>query len=188
MFHPKCVDVWLQKWNRTCPLCKSAIKRKGKPLFTEDQESSHLLTDSGAPSVHLPDDETDGRGTRTLAAATTAAATSGASNYGATEHTSPLHLVAGGRHHRRSASSTSSGSRRSSQRAKSVPKQEPPVTAIELNITSSEETSRSASRSPTPAISPSQFHTPHQSDGEDEATPSFKTANGENSASSSVRV
>ena len=184
MFHPKCVDVWLQKWNRTCPLCKSAIKRKGKPLFTEDPESSHLLTDSGAPSVHLPDDETDG--TRGLAAG--AAAMGGASNYGATEHSSPLRLVAGGGQHRRSASSVSASSRRSSQRGRSVPKQDPTaVTTIELNVTSSEETSRSASHSPTPGHSPSQFHTPHQSD-DDEATPSFKTANGENSTSSSVRA
>ena len=191
VFHPKCVDVWLQKWNRTCPLCKSAIKRKGKPLFSGDPESSHLLSDGAATSSSPPtggDDQVDG---------TRGGHATGASNYGAVEHSSPLTLVTAG--HKRSTSgvSSSSGSsrghshRRSSRLSKSASKREPTtsVTTIELNITSSGESSRSASKSP----SPRQFHTPHQSDDDDEEdkelTPSFRTANGENgSESSSVRV
>ena len=189
------MDVWLQKWNRTCPLCKSTIKRQGKPLFSGDPESSRLLSESGgATPSSLPtdgDDEVDGaRGGHTA----------GASNYGAVEHSSPLRLVTTG--HRRSTSGVSSSSsqggkhRRSSRLSKSSSKQEPTtsVTTIELNITSSGETSRSASCSPSPLTSPRQFHTPRQSDDEDgddikELTPSFRTANGENgSMSSSIRV
>ena len=188
MFHPKCVDVWLQKWNRTCPLCKSAIKRQGKPLFTEDPESSHLLTDGGDASVHLAEgeDEPDGRGSR---ASRGGGGGGGASNYGATEHTSPLRLVSSGGH-RRSASGASSGSRHSSRLSRSNSKREPTVTTIELLVTSSDETSRSVTRSPSPDDPPAQFHTPHHSDGDnnDEANPSFKTANGESGVSSSVHV
>lgn len=43
VFHPLCVDEWLQKWNRCCPLCKSAIKRRTH--HTSGQEESHLLSD-----------------------------------------------------------------------------------------------------------------------------------------------
>lgn len=197
------MDVWLQKWNRTCPLCKSAIKRQGKPLFSGDPESSHLLSESGGatPSSHPTDGGGEIDGARGGHAA--AAAVAGAGNYGALEHSSPLRLATTG--HRRSTSGVSSSSsqgrqhRRSSRLSKSGSKRdgEPTtsVTTIELNITSSGETSRSASNSPSPLTSPRQFHTPHQSDDEDgddgnkELTPSFRTANGENeSVSSSVRA
>ena len=43
VFHPLCVDEWLQKWNRCCPLCKSAIKRRTH--HPSGQEESHLLSD-----------------------------------------------------------------------------------------------------------------------------------------------
>ena len=209
VFHPKCVDVWLQKWNRTCPLCKSTIKRRGKPLFSGDPESSRLLTDSGGatPSSQPTDgdNELDG-GARGGQAHHAAAAVGGGSSYGAVEHSSPLRLVTAG--HRRSTSGVSSsssqgGHHRSSRLSRSGLKREPTtsVTTIELNITSSGETSRSASNSPSPLTSPRQFHTPRQSDNDDdedeggnddnnkELTPSFRTANGENeSVSSSVRV
>lgn len=197
------MDVWLQKWNRSCPLCKSTIKRRGKPLFSGDPESSRLLSESGGatPSSHPTDgdDELDGaRGAQAHAASAV-----GASNYGALEHSSPLRLVTAG--HRRSTSGVSSsssqgGRQRSGRLSKSGSKREPTtsVTTIELNITSSGETSRSASSSPSPLTSPRQFHTPRQSDNEEdeggddgnkELTPSFRTANGENeSVSSSVRV
>lgn len=183
VFHPKCVDVWLQKWNRTCPLCKSTIKRRGKPLFNNDLESSHLLTDSGAPSAHQTEGEDERDGPTNQA---------GASGYGALEQTSPLRVVAAS--HRRSTSSTSSSSHRSNRLSRSGSKREPTVTTIELNVTSSGETSRSVSHSPSPTTSPLQFHTPRQSedDDDDETTPSFRTANEENSGnvsvSSSVRV
>ena len=197
VFHPKCVDVWLQKWNRTCPLCKSAIKRQGKPLFTEDPESSRLLTDSGAPSPE-GDDERDGPGS-----SAPHGATGGASNYGALEHTSPLRLMAAERH-KRSASNTSSSSQRSGSRHTrrgSSKHDTTATTTIELNVTSSGETSRSVSHSPSPSSSLLPFHTPHQSDDDgadddggggdgdtSETTPSFKTANEENSVTLSVRV
>ena len=204
VFHPKCVDVWLQKWNRTCPLCKSAIKRQAKPLFSGDPESSRLLTESATPSSSHPTDggdEVDG--------AIGSGNTTGASNYGAMDHTRPLTLVTaavGG--HKRSTSgvSSSSGSGRGSQRrsdrqlskpaASGTLKQEPTtsVATMELNVTSSGETSRAATNSPSPSTSPQQFHTPHQSedddeDGSKEFSPSFRTAHGENeNMSSSVRV
>ena len=52
VFHPSCVDEWLQKWNRTCPLCKSTIQRRGQgrdaapPTTppTTDQEHARLLS------------------------------------------------------------------------------------------------------------------------------------------------
>ena len=46
VYHPKCVDEWLQKWNRTCPLCKTAIRRRGAengPPIGSEAETSHLL-------------------------------------------------------------------------------------------------------------------------------------------------
>ena len=55
VFHVKCVDEWLQKWNRTCPLCKSTIKKKkglkarNPPPTTED-ETTHLIP-STEPAV-----------------------------------------------------------------------------------------------------------------------------------------
>ena len=56
MFHPKCVDEWLKKWNRTCPLCKSSIsRRKGRredaqPLLETDTATTpdHSSAGGGA--------------------------------------------------------------------------------------------------------------------------------------------
>lgn len=42
VFHPVCVDEWLQKWNRTCPLCKVEVSRRGRR--TTEQVS--LLSDA----------------------------------------------------------------------------------------------------------------------------------------------
>lgn len=42
VFHPLCVDEWLQKWNRTCPLCKLEVSRRGRR--TTEQVS--LLSDA----------------------------------------------------------------------------------------------------------------------------------------------
>jgi E3 ubiquitin-protein ligase RNF13 len=46
IFHPKCVDEWLQNWNRTCPLCKKPITRRnvqveerGGLLSNEERET-----------------------------------------------------------------------------------------------------------------------------------------------------
>lgn len=47
VFHPDCVDEWLHKWKRTCPLCKKAISRRNQPalaaethpLLAEEQEN-----------------------------------------------------------------------------------------------------------------------------------------------------
>jgi E3 ubiquitin-protein ligase RNF13 len=56
IFHPSCVDEWLQKWNRTCPLCKSTIERRkrGRAMgvanrtlagsSSTDQEHARLLS------------------------------------------------------------------------------------------------------------------------------------------------
>ncbi len=63
VFHPKCVDEWLQKWNRTCPLCKSTIKRsKGarRALIDPDETSGLLSEEGGASSARTSfNDETD---------------------------------------------------------------------------------------------------------------------------------
>lgn len=41
VFHPSCVDEWLRKWNRTCPLCKSTIqRRRERGQSTRPQPSS----------------------------------------------------------------------------------------------------------------------------------------------------
>lgn len=78
VFHPKCVDEWLRKWNRTCPLCKSTITRRRasnprpSPSSTTDNEQSHLLDSEG-------EDGQDGE----------------QDSYGATGHSdNPLHVVA----------------------------------------------------------------------------------------------
>lgn len=42
VFHPKCVDEWLQKWQRVCPLCKSLISRRERR-----NELSPLLRNEG---------------------------------------------------------------------------------------------------------------------------------------------
>ena len=87
VFHPSCVDEWLQKWNRTCPLCKSAIQRKrgrgrggGNNPTPADQERSHLLTHEETEA--LAEHTAEGRETE---------------NYGATGHLdNPLVTVPGG--------------------------------------------------------------------------------------------
>lgn len=58
------MDEWLRKWNRTCPLCKSTIKRKGarthnSSALTDDNEALSLLPQE--EHVSLVND-TDGRG------------------------------------------------------------------------------------------------------------------------------
>ena len=42
VFHPSCVDEWLQKWNRTCPLCKSTIQRRkrGRAVGVANRQSA----------------------------------------------------------------------------------------------------------------------------------------------------
>ena len=53
VFHPQCVDEWLQKWQRVCPLCKSLISRRDRR-----RERSPLLRNEGGE-----ESGTDGRGT-----------------------------------------------------------------------------------------------------------------------------
>lgn len=38
------MDEWLQKWNRTCPLCKTSISRRGQGR--REEEARLLPTDS----------------------------------------------------------------------------------------------------------------------------------------------
>ena len=148
MFHPKCVDEWLKKWNRTCPLCKSTIKRRGgrtqnPPAQTDDNESSLLLPHSRATSLGN-EDRTDGE----------------SPNYGATGLTVPSQ-VRRGQQHRRGGSSSSNGS-----------------SAGHRNQVTSAEIELSAESNPERLSSPmSLYHTPFHSDNEEEQTPSYATAN-----------
>lgn len=119
VFHPKCVDEWLQKWNRTCPLCKSTIKRSGaRPhlpsALTEDNESSLLLPQHERASLVTP----NGRSP---------------AHYGTTDHTTT-------RHHRRGGSGTSTASNTS---ASSGNRNE--VTSAEIELAGSAGQDRSSS-------------------------------------------
>lgn len=155
MFHPKCVDEWLQKWNRTCPLCKSTIKKKkgGKtqnpPAQTDDVETSLLL-----PQESLVDDasQTDGENC--------------GNNYGATGVTT---VFQNQRHHRRGPSASSHTSSNSSHAG-----QKNQVTSAEIELSGSGQDGRCST-------SHSLYHTPLHSD-EEELTPSFTTAYGSHSS------
>ena len=46
MFHPKCVDEWLQKWNRVCPLCKLSITR-GRQNRSDEQSQLLVQQENG---------------------------------------------------------------------------------------------------------------------------------------------
>ncbi len=107
VFHPTCVDEWLQKWNRTCPLCKSTIKKKkglkaSHPAPITEDETSHLIPPEAAASV-------------------------GGVAYGATNYSSPTREC---RCHRRNPSGTSSvTSGRSSNK-----RHTPQVTAADIEL------------------------------------------------------
>ncbi len=54
------MDEWLQKWNRTCPLCKSTIKRSKGAACIDPDETSGLLSDGGVSSARASfNDEPD---------------------------------------------------------------------------------------------------------------------------------
>ncbi len=154
VFHPKCVDEWLKKWNRTCPLCKSTIKRKGgrtqnPPAQTDENETSLLLPHSRASSMGIEDrDHEDGE----------------SPDYGSTGMTT-LSPGPGGRGHRhrqhwRSVSGSSSGSNDGNRNQ---------VTSAEIEL--------SAETNPERLSSPcSLYHTPLHSDNDEEETPSYATA------------
>ena len=57
MFHPKCVDEWLKKWNRTCPLCKTSISRR-----KERREDTRPLLETDTTTT--PDHSSPGSGAR----------------------------------------------------------------------------------------------------------------------------
>lgn len=50
IFHPPCVDEWLQKWQRVCPLCKSLISRRRE----RRRERSPLLQNEGGGGEEEP--------------------------------------------------------------------------------------------------------------------------------------
>ena len=131
------MDEWLKKWNRTCPLCKSTIKRKGgrtqnPPAQTDENETSLLLPrDQATASSVGNEDLGDG----------------GVPDYGATGATA---VSAGGRgrlQHRRgeSDSSTSSAGQRNQ------------VTSAEIELSTE---SRPLSVYHTPLHSDEEEHTP----------------------------
>lgn len=157
VFHPKCVDEWLRKWNRTCPLCKCSIKRAGgrtqhPPALTDDNETS--LLQSGEERVSLLD-HADGEGCD--------------QRYGTTGVTSALQQ---GQHRRGgSEASSSSSSTGTGGGASSHGNQ---VTAAEMERSTGSHQDREGSSSPL------LYHTPLHSDQEaaEDTMPSasFKTA------------
>lgn len=138
VFHPKCVDEWLKKWNRTCPLCKSTIKRRGgrtqnPPAQTDENESSLLLPQSRAASQGN-DDHADGE----------------SPNYGATAVTTRTR--GRGQQHRRGGSGSSSGSGASHRNQ---------VTSAEIELNADSNPGRLSSPL-------SLYHTPLHSDEEEQ--------------------
>ncbi len=136
------MDEWLQKWNRTCPLCKSTIKRKGgrahhPPAQTDENETSLLLPQDERQS--LLTNEVVGRN-RT-----------GSTDYGGTNELAPPSRSD-------SASSNPDNTGQDSH-------------LVRAEIEFSVESGRDALHS-----SNSIYHTPHQSDEEEDCTPSYATA------------
>ena len=41
------MDEWLRKWNRSCPLCKTTVRRRGQRSENGEQERDRLITDEG---------------------------------------------------------------------------------------------------------------------------------------------
>lgn len=151
VFHPKCVDEWLRKWNRTCPLCKSTIKRNGgrahnPPAQTDDNEASLLLPQEERVSLG------SGRGR----------------DYGTTGATSVLHKSGSNHAHRRGGSGSSNCSSGAPARNTNQ------VTSAEIELSTGTELSGGSNcqtRSNSPA---SLYETPLNSDMEN--TPSYTTA------------
>ena len=145
------MDEWLRKWNRTCPLCKSTIKRKGtaKDLKTPtagDETSPLVQQEVG----EVLDPEARRRSSR--------------GGYGAMDSTGH----ARSRHHHMDSISSSSCSSRSREGS---PKESLQVVAAEIELSSEipgEDESNAYSTT---------FHTPEQSDTEQNAY-SFGTAHG----------
>eukprot|EP00731_Ephydatia_muelleri_P030366 Em0021g889a len=53
VYHPRCIDEWLHKWNRVCPLCKASItvggRNHGRQAAEERRtERAHLLINGDA--------------------------------------------------------------------------------------------------------------------------------------------
>lgn len=146
------MDEWLHKWNRTCPLCKSTIKRKGArvqqpPAQTDDNETSLLLPqDHTSVAAAVAEDQPDG-------------ATPG-NQYGATGVTTVVfHSTKSSRG--ASACSSSSGDEITGNRDQVTSAE------IELSVGSPGEVGG--------RLSTSLYHTPLHSDDEDN-TPSYATA------------
>lgn len=141
------MDEWLQKWNRTCPLCKSTIKRKGgrtqnPPAQTDDNETSLLLPQERTSSA-VDEDQLDG---------------ATPDQYGATGVTT---VVFHRNQHRRGASASSNISSDNGTGNKNQ------VTSVEIEL--------SGSGGEEGRMSTSLYHTPLHSDEEDH-TPSYATA------------
>ena len=155
------MDEWLQKWNRTCPLCKSTIKRKGgrtQKLVTPttEDETSHLVQQEDAvPST----EQESGRGR---------------GDYGSMGVTESDRW---GRHHRNASGCSSNTSRTSGYGCNA--KSQITAAEIELSWESPEEDEGQGIRS---MCSPS-FHTPNQSDTENNAH-SFPTPHSHRNRSS----
>lgn len=143
------MDEWLHKWNRTCPLCKSTIKRKGgktnnPPAHTDDNEASVLLPQERTSAID--DDQLDGA--------------TPANQYGSTGVTTVVFHK--NQHHR----GTSTCSNISSSDSRTVNKNQ--VTSVEIELSGSVGSGDGR-------LSTTLYHTPLHSDEEDH-TPSYATA------------
>lgn len=162
VFHPKCVDEWLSKWNRTCPLCKSTIKRKGgrthnPPAHTDDNEASSLLPQEERVSFG---GGADGRGY----------------DYGTTGNTSILHRSGSNRAHHRGGSGSSNCSSGTTPAGNTNQ-----VTSADIELstgTTELEMSGGSNRQGRSSSPASLYETPLNSDLEN--TPSYTTANSGN--------
>ena len=147
----------MQKWNRTCPLCKSTIKRKGgrtqnPPAQTDDNETSLLLPQESL-AADEEEEEPDGATPE---------------QYGATGVTTVLFHRG---QHRRGASGCSNLS--SSDIATGDKKQ---VTSAEIELSGSLASVEDG------RLSTTLYHTPLHSDNEEEHTPSYATARSGNTS------
>ena len=81
------MDEWLQKWNRTCPLCKSAIKRKPAP-----RSATLETTTETSPLLTTTDEESRGARNRTDTSEEEGGAPVNQNSYGAAGYSTPLSL------------------------------------------------------------------------------------------------
>ena len=63
VYHSKCVDEWLMKWNRVCPVCKRVILRneRGEDQVEADEHEPASAEAQTSPIVSSADNISDSR-------------------------------------------------------------------------------------------------------------------------------